>query len=166
MTRSFESQTKYRLLRGFAPLVFQEGAGLSATLIDSEFISLMARGGPALRQSFYRGGRYVKATTGNTITVANLNDYSGAGAELMVGLQVRLDEALWVDSVLEGYADRTMLFDGADFDPVYRWSNRVTLSFNKSVSVVYDFAVERPEFDVETVAIAHFLSARAHLSLF
>ncbi|MBK8011661.1 MAG: hypothetical protein IPK13_09930 [Deltaproteobacteria bacterium] len=163
--RTISSGDTLRLARSLSPLILQESVGLGITLWDSEMISIVARAGPAARQAYFRGARYVDSETSSRIVLQELDDRRDYGAEASLVASIRADEAVWIDSVFDGFARKRQLLNGERFDPVFRWTTDVSVSFNDSVSLFYRFVLGRDHPRIDPLQVSHLVGLRAHLTI-
>ncbi len=151
---------RVRKFEAFAPLSVQEGAGLTISPIDNELVTVVARGGAALRQGFYNEGRYIESRSGDTINMIQLEDTSRFGGELTGIASLRLGRALSVESRFDSFIPRQQIFDGEELRPVFRWDNTLALRLTRAASVVYGFSLRRDELALKELQRTQGLSLR------
>lgn len=154
------------LLPSFAPLVLQQGAGVSATAIDNKVVSFIVRTGPAARQSFYRAGRFYLGHQGDTIRLQELEDSQLYGGEFTVVAGLRLGDNFSLETSFDAFVPGEQLGDLDTFEPVYRWDNTLSVSLSRFAALVYLFELHRDDLAFEDVQVSHNISLRLQHTLF
>lgn len=152
---------------GGFPLFLQEGAGFG-TRFDFLGITIGARAGAALRQSFFGGGRYVVGRTGANLDLLALDDGIDIGAEASGLLGFTVLKALSVKSRLDVFVDSDQLDDflGPTYRPIYRWDNIASLRLSRFASLVYTAVLKRDAAAVVPNQFAHTLRLRFQAAIF
>ncbi len=157
---------RIRLFRSFAPLVLQEGAGLNVSVVDGKYATFAVRGGPALRQAYYRQGRYVDGREGDTVDLVRLDDNHRFGGELTAIAGLRLGDSFTYESRFDSFLPKEQLFEGETLKPIFRWDNAIGLRLSRSASAIYSVTLKRDELSIDETQTAQSLALRFQHVLF
>lgn len=146
------------------PLQTQEGAGAALTLFDRPWGTLVARGGFALRQASYGGGRYAVGREGNTVAMLQLDDNKRVGGELTAIAGVRLSHAISIESRFDSFVPTGQF--NSSVKPIFRWDNLATVRLGQAVSLVYSYSLRRDELGIPKLQHVESLAIRLNYALF
>jgi len=152
---------------GGFPMFLQEGAGFG-TRFDFLGITIGARAGAALRQSFFGGGQYVVGRTGSRLDLLALEDSVDFGGEASGLIGFTVLKALSVKSRFDIFIDSDQLSElsGPTYRPIYRWDNIASLRLARFASLVYTAVLKRDAASVAPNQFTHTLRLRLQAAIF
>lgn len=159
-SQTFNRGDSLQLAAPFSPTFLQQGAGVSITALDTRRIRVLARGGAAARQSFFRDARYVTDSGDNRLELIDLESANRLGAEFTAQAGLRLTSSLRIDSTLEVFLPQDQVFGGADLRPVYKLSGLANLRITNFASLIYRFSLAREDVQIDGPQIFQGLSLR------
>ncbi len=157
---------RVRLTEAFSPLTFQEGAGLSLTLLDSRTFTLIGRGGVAARQARYDNARFVTGRNGQVVTLEELDDNAKYGGEITAVGGLRIGTSFTYETRFDSFIPSAQLIDDDKFRPIFRWDNTVALRVSRAASAVYNFSLRRDEVQLDDLQVSHGMAIRLQHVLF
>lgn len=151
---------RVRLMKAFAPLAIQEGVGLSLAFIDSDVVTLDLRGGPALRQAYYRQGRFVRDLSNGVLELERIDDTNRLGLEVTAAAGLRIARSVSYETHFDSFIPYKQVLGDNDFKPVFYWDNTFVAKLSRLASVVYSFSLSRGEVVLPNLTLTHGLALR------
>ncbi len=165
-TRAFDADDEVQLLRAFAPLYLQSGAGLLLSPVDTDVFTFIVRAGPALRWAFFGNGRVITAEDEGLVMAQRLEDQWYAGAEGSAELGLRLGRLIAIRAVVDAFVPYQQIWKDDALRPLFRFDGLASLRLNGWASLIYNAVLHHDDAQLDKLQIMQNVSLRLQHALF